>query len=66
MRVQSIRVPDLPGGASCIIDDQPGSVIMWLRDDLTAEDVAELMAAVWAANTSQGFYERQPPILTAA
>ncbi|MDT0270626.1 hypothetical protein RM844_30570 [Streptomyces sp. DSM 44915] len=58
--VRAIRVPELPGGAAIIIDDQPGSVIIWIRDTLTAGEVADMLAEVWSISEQRGLWRRMP------
>lgn len=58
MPVQVICVPKLLGGASMIIDDQPEGVVIWLKEGLPGEEVAQMLADVWTVNTGHGHYER--------
>lgn len=54
MSVRVIRVGSIPFGLSVLIDDQPGSLVVWLleRDwpEATAELLEQVLTAVYAAH----------------
>lgn len=44
MHPHVIRVPALPGGASMLVDGTPADLTLWARDDLSDQEVAQLVA----------------------
>lgn len=60
MLVRVIRVPAMPGGLSLVIDDQPGSPILWvLEEDFSPAAAAMLESAM---TVSTWYWERKPTV----
>ena len=52
------RVPDIPGGASVCVDDQPGNVVIWMREDLTAEEAAQALSQALTHVAARQYWTR--------
>lgn len=56
--VYTVEVESLPGGLAMLVDDQPESVVIWYRTDLTAGEVVEMLARVWETNAAHKNWTR--------
>lgn len=54
------RVPVIPGGASLYIDDQPRHVVIWMREDLTAEEADRLLSHALTHVAARRYWARVP------
>lgn len=65
MQAHAIPVPALPDGLAMLIDDVPGSVVIWYLHTLTPDEVAQMLADVWATNANHGTWRRSRDLVHA-
>jgi len=67
VRVRVIRVGSIPYGLHALVDEQPGSLVVWLLESEWPEDLARLieqiLATTWPAG--RGFATALQPGLNA-
>jgi hypothetical protein len=64
MLAQVIRVPAIAPGVVIYVDEQPGSWVLWVREDVLSEESAALLESALEAGFRQplGLVDRpQPP-----